>query len=191
LFRRAAQKYPLHPGQSNWNTIEKKLSSVADHDNPKKPVRKNNYKKLLLLLMLTGISLLIGFMILNITSKNYQVTQKENQTNQQDNTNNNSVSKDSITTNKLSEKFQKSIREIVAGKKTVITQADISHGKNKMQGIQMITTRNENDFSKNITSQPPADLYPKNNSITYQNQNSSETKNIVNNSETKSESILP
>jgi cell division protein FtsL len=191
LFRRAAEKYPLHPGQSNWDTIEKKLSSVVPPNDTQKSQRKNNYKKLLLLLILIGISLVIGFMILNLNSKNYQVAQKENQIDQRVNTNNNSISKDNITTNKLSEKIKKASSEISPGKKMMIAQSGISHEKNKIQGIQIITTGSENDFSKTITSQLRADLYPKNDSTIYQDQHSSETSKIVNNRETKSKSIIP
>lgn len=190
LFRRAAQKYPLHPGQSNWDTIEKKLSSVVPPDDSQKSQRKNNYKKLLLLLLLMGISLVIGFMILNLNSKNYQVAQKENQIDQPANTNNNSVSKDNITANKLSEKIKKASSEISPGKKMMKIQSAISHEKNKIQGVQIINTGSENDFSKNITSQLPDDLYPKKDSTKYQDQHSSGTSNIVNDPETKSESII-
>lgn len=190
LFRRAAEKYPLNTGQSNWESIEKKLSSVADYDISKKPERKNNYKKLLLLLLLTGISLLIGFMVLNHNSKNYQVVQKGNQIDQPVNTNNNSVSKDNNITNKLSEKIKNTTRQTSTGKNIMITQSVISHGKNKIQGNQMINTGSENNSSKNVTSKVPSDPYTQN-SPTYQHQPISETSNIVSNPEIKRESILP
>jgi hypothetical protein len=191
LFRRAAEKYPLKPGQSHWDAIEKKISSATAPDAPQRQQRKNNNKKLLRLLLLTGISLLIGFMILTLTSKNYQVAKNERQINQEANNNNTSVSKDNIPKNKLSEKFQKPNERISAGEKREVTQSEISKGKNKLQNFNILISDNENNIFKKTPSQATANLYPKNNSAIYQKHHSSETGNSVSNSETKNKALLP
>jgi len=191
LFRRAAEKYPLHPGQSNWDIIEKKLSSAAAPEDTPKPGRKNNYKKLLLLFLLTGISLVIGFIILNLNSKNYKVAQNENQINLQANTKNNSVAKDNLINNKLPGKSLKINERISKDEKRGMAQLNISSVKNKIPGIHILNTGNKNNFSKRTPSKILFDNYSKNNITNYQKRNSQETVNVVNNPGTKSELLLP
>ncbi|MEO5908002.1 MAG: outer membrane beta-barrel protein [Ginsengibacter sp.] len=195
LFRRAAEKYPLKTGQPDWEGIDKRLSASPAIVESQVPVRKNNYKKWILFLLLTGISLLIGFMILNPGHRNYQ---DDKPINQQGDLNKKPVSKNNLTTSESSKEPDKSSKEIKATKSiaNINEKKEISPGntpakENKIISANLSGRKNEIVFSTKDPSKIVPDDYKRNNNTPYQKEVSPAIENTEKHSETKDKIFLP
>ena len=191
LFRRAADKYPLNTGQPDWESIKKKLFTSPATVESQVPVRKNNYKKWLLFLLLTGISLLIGFMILNSGHRNYQAGIYDKQINQQGDLNKKPVTKNNLTTDESSKEIKATKRTVTINEKKAIFQSDIPVEENKIISANLPERKNEIVFSKKDPSKIIFNDYRGNNNTSYQKEVSPAIENTEKHSETKDKTFLP
>ncbi len=164
LFRRAAEKYPLRPGKSNWDVIDKKMSQASTGE-ARKTKTKNNYKKTLFLLLI-GFSLFMGFMILNNNAKNYSSKKIADQPKSKSVLENDAVTKNDINIKKLNGALPKINRVKLSTSSQNLKEENSSPQKNYTQTRSI--DKNENEFAKNGLSQSHTDSFSKNNYTTNQ-----------------------
>lgn len=190
LFRRSAEKYPLSTGQSDWQSLEKKLASVEVSADAKKPERKNNYKKLGLLLLLLFISLIAGFLILNPIHKNYQAGINDDQINQLENLNNKSEIKNNVSPKHLSEESKRTVSARSKNQKTENAPVNTSLEGNKTKNEK----HTENNSTKTLSKKNPFKSTPgpdrKNNEIVDQRTDLTEIDKNLNYSNTENTVVL-
>lgn len=187
LFRKAGENYPLNTGQGNWESIEKRIAVAAVPPVPQKPERKNNYKKLLLLLLFTAISLLIGFMILNPFQKNYKTNSNGKETNQKADLAQIPVTKD---INKLTKEIKEANSIVTPTEKYRTTQQNIQSKRNRTFILYQPNSNPENVFLKKDPSSLHFNNYQNKNNSSHEIQLAQESGNKEKNQKVKRQSLF-
>ena len=166
LFKRAAEEYPLHVGESNWESIEKKIA-VPPIVSESQPGEKKNNKRLFPFLLLTGILLLIGLVLFSPHVNNHQTGKSSNSANQHN-----------VPDNKISEQLQASNHTAHLDIKKESASIDGMPEENKIKSARSFATEKENLFPKKNSLKITSHKYQKANSAHDQKEINADT--IVN-----------
>ncbi len=190
LFRRASEKYPLNTGQSNWESIEEKLSAAEVGADSQKPERKNNFEKSGLLLLLLFISLIAGLLILNRVHINYQAVTNAKKTNRNENPNNKTVATEKIPLSQLAEKAQVNQVESTNERPEILPVNTQLKG-NKSQIINLAAKNNSRIFSNKSFSRSPGASDQKDKYMKDQTAIANETEKNLRQSKAENKTFLP